>query len=126
MKRIAATLILTALGMASAEAGTNFPALKDYPAPTCVRPVKPTPPGAATVRVTPLGPSGSVKTVSGGAKDYNKQVAAYNTALHDYTGCMRDYVANAQADMDAIRDKVNKAVLAAQAPDESQPPAAAP
>jgi hypothetical protein len=110
------------LGIASAEAGTNFPALKEYPAPSCVRPVKPASPGQATVQVTPLGPSGSVKTVKGDVKDYNKQVAAYNTALHDYTNCMRDYVANAQTDLDAIRDKVNKAVVAAQAPDGGAAP----
>ena len=121
MKHIALALVLLALAGISAKAGTNFPALKDYPAPACVKPAKPAPPGQATVRVTPLGPSGSVKSVSGDARDYNKEVAAYNTALHDYTDCMRDYVANAQTDMDGIRDKVNKAVVAAQAPDEAQP-----
>ena len=110
MKRIWLALFLTATS-GPAYAGTNFPALKDYPAPNCVKPDKPTAPGPVTVKVVP-GAGGMVTTVTGNKeiKKYNEQVAQYNVALHDYTGCMNDYVANAQADMDMIRLKVNQAV----------------
>ncbi len=115
MTRIAMALILMALSVVVAQAGTNLPALADYPAPSCIKPEKPAPPGQVTVQVVPMA-GGSVKTVSGDTKDYNEQVAHYNTALHDYTACTNDYVANAQADMNLIRDKANKAVLAGQEP----------
>jgi hypothetical protein len=49
-------------------------------------------------------------------KDYNKQVDEYNAALQLYTACMNAYVDNAQADMNAIRDKVNKAVEQGKVP----------
>ncbi len=49
-------------------------------------------------------------------KSYNEQVTQYNAALRGYTACMDTYVANAQADMDAIRSKVNQSVEQAKTP----------
>ena|SRR5215469_4673012 len=118
MKRIVMALIMAILGASVAQAGTNYPALADYPAPSCVKPDKPTPPGPVTVKVVSAG-GAMVQTVTGNKeiKKYNEQVAQYNTALHDYTVCMNDYVTNAQADMDMIRVKVNKAVADGKVPD---------
>ena len=106
---------ILAASSAMAVAGTNFPPLADYPAPGCVKPGdKPTLPVA-----TPKAVSAGGVTINTGArdvKDYNKQVAQYNVALQDYTACMNAYVANAQADMDAIRNRVNQAVAQGKIP----------
>ena len=52
----------------------------------------------------------SINTGTRDVKDYNKQIAEYNAALQDYTVCMNAYVANGQADMDRIRNRVNQSV----------------
>ena len=110
---IALILALTAPGAAAA--GTNFPSLADYPAPSCVKPGDKPVMARDTPRVVNAG-GVSITTGSKDAKDYNKQVDQYNVALHDYTACLNAYVANAQDDMDAIRDKVNKAVEEGKVP----------
>ena len=100
-------LLLVASG--AAVAGTNFPALADYPAPSCAKPGdKPVLARSAPREVSAGGVN--FNTGARNVKDYNQQVAQYNAALHDYTACMEAYVANGQADMDAIRTKVNQAV----------------
>ena len=58
----------------------------------------------------------SITTGAHDVKGYNKQIAAYNAALAAYTVCMNVYVDNGQADMNAIRDKVNQAVAAGKIP----------
>lgn len=102
-------VLILLLSATAASAGTNFPALANYPEPNCTRPgAKPQLPPITTSTVQ----SGSV-TVSNTGRDvkgYNKKVTQYNDALHAYTACMNAYVANGQADMDTIRDKVNQAV----------------
>jgi hypothetical protein len=108
--RVAAALLLMGLSVTAAQAGTNFPALADYPAPTCVKVEKPD-------DVPPMKMSEDPAVYNKKIKLHNDQVAHYNTALHDYSACMNDYVANAQADMDAIRVKVNKAVADGKSPD---------
>ena len=65
------------LSAGAASAGTNFPALADYPAPNCIRPgAEPALPPVTTNTVS----SGSVTVTNTGrdVKDYNKQVAQYN------------------------------------------------
>ncbi|HXR95846.1 MAG TPA: hypothetical protein VN718_08205 [Rhizomicrobium sp.] len=109
MKRIALALALMAAGMPAALAGTNFPPLADYPGPNCGTAEKP-------ADVPPFKNGDDVAAYTRRIKQHNEQVVQYNKTLHDHTACMNDYVANAQADMDAIRDKVNKAVAAAQSP----------
>lgn len=109
MKHIAIAMALLA-SSAVAYAGTNFPALSDYPAPNCAKVEKPTDVPGMKMSEDPVAYNKRIK-------QHNDQVAHYNTALHDYTACMNDYVANAQADMDAIRVKVNKAVADGKAPD---------
>jgi hypothetical protein len=96
------TLILMASSTMAAQAGTNFPALADYPAPTCAKVDKPEDVAAIKLGENPVAYNKRIK-------QHNEQVARYNSALHDYTACMNDYVANAQADMNLIRDKANKA-----------------
>jgi hypothetical protein len=107
--------IMFLLSVTAARAGTNFPALADYPGPSCTKPgAKPELPPVTTSTVQ----SGSVTVTNTGrdVKDYNKQVAQYNETLHAYTACMNAYVANGQADMNMIRDKVNQAVAAGKVP----------
>ena len=114
MKKIALLALLCAAA-GTAQAGTNFPPLADYPVPSCVKPGdKPTMTGEAR-RVVPAG---GVSITTGGrdVKGYNERIAAYNTTLAAYTACMNAYVDNAQADMNAIRDKVNQAVTAGKIP----------
>ena len=109
-------LILTALFPGIAAAGTNFPSLADYPAPNCTRPGDKPVMAKDAPRVVSAG-GVSITTGSGkNTKDYNKQVDQYNVALQDYTACMNAYVDNGQADMNAIRDKVNKAVEQGKVP----------
>jgi hypothetical protein len=102
MKRIATAFVLMASATLGAQAGTNFSALADYPAPTCAKVDKPEDVPAMKNGEDPV-------TYNKRIKQHNEQVVRYNTALHDYTACMNDYIANAQADMNLIRDKANKA-----------------
>ncbi len=115
MRTIVIGLTMAAPAATSATAGTNFPALADYPAPNCAKPGdKPLLTGAAPKIV----PAGGMSFNTGGkdVKDYNERVAQYNAALHDYTACMNAYVANGQADIDAIRNKINQAVEQGKVP----------
>lgn len=107
-KYILIGLMLAAPGV-SAMAGTNLPALADYPAPNCVRPGDKPVLARDAPRVVSAGGM-SINTGTRDVKEYNKQIAQYNAALQDYTACMNAYVANGQADMDAIRAKVNQSV----------------
>ena len=114
MKHGAIAIILL-LSATAASAGTNFPALANYPGPNCAKPgAKPELPPVTSSTVQ----SGSVTVTNTGrnVKKYNKQVTQYNDALHAYTACMNAYVANGQADMDMIRDKVNQAVAEGKVP----------
>ena len=108
MKNLVIATLLAAWA-APALAGTDLPALADYPKPSCVKPG----PKPVLPQDTPRTVSAGNLSFNTGQKDmrkYNEQVAGYNVALNDYTTCMNAYVANGQADMDFIRDRVNKAV----------------
>ena len=105
MKKIILALTMAASSAMAAEAGTNFPALADYPAPNCAKAEKPDDVAAFKIGEDPVAYNKRIK-------QHNEAVARYNTTLHDYTACMNDYVANAQADMNLIRDKANKAAAA--------------
>jgi hypothetical protein len=102
MKRIVLVLALIGSTTLGAQAGTNYPALADYPAANCARPEKPG--DSAEYKV-----GEDVTVFNRRIKKHNEQVAQYNGDLHQYTACMNDYVTNAQADMNLIRDKANKA-----------------
>ena len=109
MKAIAIGLMLTASARPPRLAGTNLPALADYPGAQLRQAGRQARAGARyATRVSAGGMS--INTGTRDVKDYNKQIAQYNAALQDYTACMNAYVANGQADMDAIRNKVNQAV----------------
>ena len=111
MKVTAMALVLTGLCAAGvARAGTNLPALADYPAPNCAKAEKP-----EDVPAMKIG--GDSVAYNKLIKQHNDAVTRYNTMLHAYEACMNDYVANAQADINFIRDKVNKAVADGKAPD---------
>ena len=98
-----------------ANAGTNFSALSDYPAPVCPKPGGKPAMAHAGPRVVPAG-GVSITTEARDVKDYNKQVDAYNAALAAYSACMNAYVDNAQADINLIKDRVNQAVAAGKLP----------
>jgi hypothetical protein len=100
MKAIVIALVLVA-SAAAARAGTNFPALADYPAANCVKPEKPN-------EVPEFKIGGDVAAYNKRIKQHNEQITQYNGDLHQYTACVNAYVANAQADMNLIRDKANK------------------
>jgi hypothetical protein len=97
-------------------AGTNFPALADYPAPACIKPGDKPVMAKGAPKVVPAGGNLNFSTGSRDVKGYNEQVGAYNAALAVYTRCMDAYVDNAQADMNVIRDRANKAVAEGKAP----------
>jgi hypothetical protein len=109
VKPIVIGLMLVVSCASGALAGTNLPALADYPTSNCTKPGdKP-----VLARDAPRVVSAGGVTITSGTrdvKDYNKQIVQYNAALQDYTACMNSYVANGQADIDAIRNKVNQAV----------------
>ena len=114
MKNMALLVLLTA-APGAALAGTNFPPLADYPAPACVKPGDKPVMAKDAPKVVDAG-GVSFKTGTRDVKGYNERVAAYNTALAAYTRCMDAYVDNAQADMNAIHDKVNRAVADGKVP----------
>jgi hypothetical protein len=115
MKHGIFVLVLTVSVSGVAAAGTNFPSLADYPAPNCTKPGdKPVLAKDAPHVVSAGGVN--ITTGARNTKDYNKQVDQYNAALQDYTACMNAYVDNAQADMTAIKEKVNKAVEQGKVP----------
>ena len=115
MNRTVLFVLLLTISTA-AQAGTNFPALKDYPGPDCSKPGDKPVMAKETRQVVQAGGGLAFTTGTHDVKGYNEQVAAYNMALAAYTRCMDAYVDNAQADMNAIRDKVNQAVAAGKAP----------
>ena len=110
-----ALLLLLIVVPGAARAGTNYPALKDYPAPDCAKPGDKPVMAKDTPKVVSAG-GVSFTTGARDVKEYNKQIDAYNVALPAYTACMNAYVDNGQADMNAIRDKVNQAVAAGKIP----------
>jgi len=92
---IALALALTISNAGSAHAGTNFPAVKDYPSPNCAKPSRP-----------PALAAGSGKAVDA----YNRKIGEYNAAQLAYATCINVYVASAQADLDLVRSKASKTV----------------
>jgi hypothetical protein len=99
--RIAISLLALVASAVVAQAGTNFPALADYPAANCAKPQKPN-------DVPEFKIGGDVAAYNKQIKQHNEQITQYNGDLHQYTACVNTYVANAQADMNLIRDKANK------------------
>jgi hypothetical protein len=111
--------VLLALWLAqpgTALAGTNYPALSDYPAPNCAKPGDKPVMAHDAPKVVQAGGGLTFNTGTRDVKGYNERVAAYNAALAAYTACMNAYVDNAQADMNTIRDKVNQAIAAGKEP----------
>jgi len=91
----------------SAAAGSNFPALKDYPAAACTKPA-------------PL-PKKPVTTIATEIQRYNVLIANYNKAGKTYVECVNAYVANANGDMDIIRQKSRAATDEANRPADPAP-----
>jgi hypothetical protein len=86
----------------AAPAETNFAALKDYPAAACSKPAPP--------------PKQPVTTVGSEIERYNVQVGNYNKLGKTYVACVNAYVANANRDMDIIRQKSRAAADEANRP----------
>ena len=97
-----ALLSTSAMAQDTAPGGTNFPALKDYPAASCVKPA-------------PL-PKQPVTTIGAEIERYNVLIANYNKAGKAYVTCVNEYVGNANRDMDIIRQKSRAATDEANRP----------
>lgn len=80
---------------------TNFPALRDYPGPSCAKP------GALPKR------PGAINAME--VDRYNALLATYNKKAHDYVVCINAYVRAADNDSDLIRKKSRDAVDEANA-----------
>ena len=75
---------------------TNFPALQEYPDPSCIKPgVPPKRPGAINAMEVDR---------------YNALLGTYNKKAHDYVVCINAYVRAADNDSDLIRKKSRDAV----------------
>ena len=86
----------------AADAGSNFPALKDYPAAACVKP-------------EPL-PKKPITTSNVEIERYNVLIANYNKIGKAYVACVNAYVGNANRDMEIIRQKSRAATDEANRP----------
>lgn len=116
MKRIAVASLLawsltSSLALTPpAQAGTNFPAVNDYPGPNCTKP------GAAPVLQSSARGHGFTGLTSDSAPDpdavaeYNERLARYNAAQLAYRACINAYVANAGLDLNMVRSKAGKPV----------------
>jgi hypothetical protein len=101
-----------ALAIAPARAGTNFPAVQDYPPPNCAKP------GPVPVLQSDNGASrrGFNTLIDNRTSDddavtkYNEKLARYNAAQLAYHACINAYIANAQLDLNMIRSKSSKPV----------------
>jgi hypothetical protein len=110
LKRIFLALAVAAPVVTPAHAGTNFPAVNDYPPPKCAKP------GSAPVLQSSARGQGFTGLTSDSAPDpdavaeYNERLARYNAAQLAYHACINAYVANAQLDLNQIRSKAGKPV----------------
>jgi hypothetical protein len=113
-----------AIAQTAATVSSNI-ALSEYPGPSCTKPrapVKPIPAEnlhqdtpAAAVSVTSQNDARVREADNTRVEQYNKAVAAYNTALKEFDSCMQAYVENGNADMTRIKQKLDAAVAAANA-----------
>jgi hypothetical protein len=108
---LALTPVLT-IGGAMAQTGSNI-GLTEYPAPKCERPQKPVPPGAQPGMDE--GP-GAVDAYNGRVRAFNTAVNNYNQASADFGACVNAYVANGNADMARIKQRLDQAVIQANQP----------
>jgi hypothetical protein len=103
-RMILGLMLLTAPAAAQVSAGSNI-GLNQYPGPNCTRPA------------VPVAPSSSDKANPDGfnikVRQYNTAVLGYNAAIKNFNDCMNGYVANGNADMQRIKQKLDKAVAAA-------------
>ena len=85
-----------AQSLGGAPPATNFPTIRDYPGPSCVKPgVLPKRPGAINAMEVDR---------------YNALLATYNKKARDYVVCVNAYVRAADNDSDLIRRKTRDAV----------------
>jgi hypothetical protein len=98
---IFAMLPTFAMAQSSAPPVTNFPALQQYPAPSCVKPGAP-----------PKRP-GAINAME--VDRYNALLGTYNKKAHDYVVCINAYVRAADNDSDLVRKKSRDAVDEANA-----------
>ena len=89
-----AVVTLVSLGT-GATAGTNLP--EGYPDPTCAeRPEIPERPEKFETEEAVM--------------EYNAKVDAYNASMERIVECVREYVTNAQADIEQIRKRSREAI----------------
>jgi hypothetical protein len=109
---LAALMLTLAAGGAAAQTGSNI-GLTEYPGPKCERPQKPTPPEGQPG--ADEGPA-AVDAYNAKVRAFNTAVANYNQASKDYGACVNDYIANGNADMARIKQRLDQAVLQANMP----------
>ena len=86
---------------ASADTGSNFPGIRDYPLPACVKP------GPRPVKPPTPAPLVNLAASNEATDAYNDKMAQYNAAQTAYGACISAYVAGAQADLALIQSKAN-------------------
>jgi hypothetical protein len=105
-------LAVLAAGQAQAAAAGSNIALSDYPGPQCNRPEQP-------VQPQPPPDENAAAAVAGynaKAKQYNQAIAGYNSGVTAFNACMQTYIQNGDADMMRIKQRLDRAVAAANAP----------
>jgi hypothetical protein len=109
-RMILGLMLLTAPAAAQVSANSNIGSnigLGQYPGPNCTKPA------------APVAPSSSDKANPDGfnikVRQYNAAVLGYNDAIKNFNDCMNFYVANGNADMQRIKQKLDDAIAAANA-----------
>ena len=114
MPKAALSLVLALLaGSATqaAAAGSNI-ALSDYPGPSCARPQAPAQPQQPSDQNAAAAVAGYNLEV----KQYNQEIAGYNSGMTAFNACMQTYIENGNADMMRIKQRLDQAVAATNAP----------
>ena len=110
MRKTLFCLILLAAPAAAQGTGSNI-GLTQYPGPNCTKPVQPPLPGAPPK----ADDKPAVEAFNTKVAKYNAEVAAYNGASKSFDNCMQAYIANGNADMQRIKQKLDESVAAANA-----------
>lgn len=97
---------------AGAQEGSNI-ALTEYPGPTCIKPQQPVPPGKSPGT---LASGTEMRNYMLRLEAFNKQIAVVNEKMAVFNDCLKTYVDNGNADMRRIKQRLDAAIAAANAP----------
>ena len=82
--------------------GSNIAETFDYPSHSCTKPAR------STRLFKPMGIANTYEI-----EQYNSEVKNYNANYEKYIECIKQYIDNANRDMERIREKANEAVAEA-------------